>query len=551
MIKVKQIIKKLYILLISIFIGMNSIYAAENIITINKGTIVVGPGYSETIRYTLLPGLNSSNIIWKSANPNIATVDANGKVTGLTIGQTIITAHINGASSTCTIIVSNDYVPVKGISINRTNLNILLNSSESLNATIYPSNATNKDVVWTSSNPSIASVDSTGKVTARKIGSTIITASTSGYSATAIVNVVDSIPLKGITINKSNITIKEQASETLQINYNPSNATNKKITWKSSNNNIVKVDSNGKITGITAGSATITAISNDGGYVATCKVTVESLSKNVTGVSLNKKELSLVAGKEEKLIVTIAPSYAGNKNVKWETSDKSVATVKDGVVTANKKGTAEIKVISEDGQKEAICKVTVTSPPVESISFKNEKQTVYLDSKTTLKPVTTPTNSELENPIWKSSNEEVAVVEDGIVTALSIGETVITISNQDESISATTIIKVVNKPKETLKISIDGYNLNFSPDIKNYTLKIGSESELKIHTNLSEDKVTINGNQKLKNGSIITITINDSEKVTYVINIKKQENYTIYFIAIISVLLLLNLIRLLFKKKKK
>ena len=288
--------------------------------------------------------------------------------------------------------------------------------------------------------------------------------------------------------------------------------------------------------------------------LGSCETVTENIVEGIQNIEINKEaveidELDIIAGDSVELTSVINDNLSAK--LIWESSDESVATVKDGVVTANKKGTAEIKVICEDGQKEAICKVTVTSPPVESISFKNEKQTVYLDSKTTLKPVTTQTNSELENPIWKSSNEEVAVVEDCIVTALSIGETVITISNQDESISATTIIKVVNKPKETLKISIDGYNLNFSPDIKNYTLKIGSESELKIHTNLSEDKVTINGNQKLKNGSIITITINDSEKVTYVINIKKQENYTIYFIAIISVLLLLNLIRLLFKKKKK
>ena len=91
--------------------------------------------------------------------------------------------------------------------------------------------------------------------------------------------------------------------------------------------------------------------------------------------------------------------------------------------------------------------------------------------------------------------------------------------------------------------------MNFDPSIKNYKLKIGSENQLKI--NVNKEKYTVNGNQKLKDGSIITITVNEEEKVTYVINIKKKTNYTIYFIIVISLLLLLNLIRMLVKSKKK
>ena len=545
----KQKLKYIYILMISIFISITSVYAEVTGITLKKNEATLGIGYSETLKYDLPSGLNSSNIIWRSSNEKVATVNSNGKVTAIAYGSTIVTASINGYTSTCTITVSSNYIPVNGVSLNKSNLNMTIGSSENLISNISPSNASNKDVTWRSSNTSVATIDQNGKITAKKIGTTIITASTSGYSATCTINVVNTIDLKGITINKTSLTLKEKNSETLKITFNPSNATNKKITWKSSNTSIATIDNNGTVKALKPGSTTITAVSNDGGYVATTKVTVEALSKKVTGVGIDKKELNLVAGEESTLKVTVNPSYAENKNVKWQSSDEKVATVKDGIITAKRKGTAEIKVITEDGEKEAICKITVTSPPVKSISFKEKEKTIYVGNTEILSTINDPVNSELESPIWTSSNEKVVKVVNGKITALAVGESIITVSNQEKTITATINIKVVNKPVEKLNITIDGYNLNFDPNVKNYQLKIGSESELKI--NVNKEKYIINGNQKLKNGSIITITVNEKEKVTYVINIKKTANYTIYFIAIISLLLLLNLIRIFIKSKKK
>ena len=545
----KKILKYINILIICIFVNITSAYAEINGITLKKSESILGVGYTENLKYDIPSGLNSSNIIWRSSNQKVATVNSNGKVTGIATGTTIITASLNGYTSTCTIVVSSNYIPVNGISLNKSNLNLTINSSEKLTSNVSPSNASNKDVTWRSSNNSVATVDSNGKITAKKIGTTIITVSSSGYTSTCTVNVVDTIELKGITINKTTLRLKEKNSETLKITFNPSNATNKKITWKSSNSNIATVDNNGTVKAIKPGSATITAVSNDGGYVATSKVTVEALSKKVTGVSLDKKEIQLVAGEEGTLKATINPSYAENKNIKWESSDEKVATVKDGVISAKRKGTTEIKVITEDGEKEAICKVTVTSPPIKSISFKEKEKTIYVGNTETLLTVNEPTNSEIDNPIWTSSDEKVVKVENGKITGLKVGESTITVSNKDKTIQATINIKVIKKPVEKLNITIDGYNLNFDPNIKNYKLKIGSENQLKI--NVNKEKYTVNGNQKLKDGSIITITVNEEEKVTYVINIKKKTNYTIYFIIVISLLLLLNLIRMIVKSKKK
>lgn len=548
----KKNIKKMYVLIISLFITLIPTKIFASIISLDKNRLTVGTCDEcyERLHATIPSELNESNIIWRSSNESIATVDQNGKVTGITEGKTTIIATINGNRTECEVTVSSDYVKVTGVSLNKSTLEILLGSSETLIKTITPSNATNQDVIWTSSDSNIVSVNKNGKVTAKNIGTATIIASNHGYRSECKINVVKSIVLKSITINKSALTIKEQASEKLEIKYSPTNATNKKITWRSSNNTIATVDQNGKVTGIKPGSATITAVSDDGGIVATTKVTVEALSKKVTGVTLDKKEVSLIAGETTQINATISPNYAENKEVTWTSSNENIATVENGKITAISPGEAEIKVVTKDENKEAICKVVVKSPPVKKISFKEQNKTVYIKSKTKLLIITEPTNAILENQIWTSSNENVAKVENGTVTALSLGETTITVSNNDKTITASMTIKVIEKPKEELKITIEGYDLKFDPKVKNYTLKIGSDKELIINTNLSEDKVIINGNKNLKDGSLITITVSNEEKTTYVINIKKKENYTIIFIGIISVLLIINLIRLFIKSKK-
>lgn len=547
----KKNINKIYLLIITLFISLIPTKIFASIISLNKNRLTVGTCENcyERLQATIPSELNQSNIIWRSSNENIAKVEG-GKVIGLTEGEAIITATINGNSSTCIVTVSSNYVKVSGLSLDKQSLEILVGTNATLNKTITPSNATNKDVIWNSSDSSIVSVDQNGIITAKKQGTVTITASTHEYRSKCIVTVVKSIALKSISINKPTLTIKEQSTEKLDIIYSPSNATNKKVTWKSSNNNIATVDQNGKVTGIKPGSATITAVSNDGGFVATTKVTIEALSKKVTEVTLDKKEITLIAGENIQINATISPDYAENKEVTWTTSNENIAIVENGKVTAISPGETEIKVITQDEKKEAICKITVKAPPIQNISFNEPVKTVYIKSKTKLLTTIEPENAILENQIWTSSNENVATVENGIVTAVSLGETTITVTNKEKTIAASMILKVIEKPKEEVKITIEGYDLKFDPKVKNYTLEIGNDQELIINTNLSKDKVIINGNKNLKDGSLITITITNEEKTTYVISIKKKENHTILFIGIISILLLLNLIRLFIKKKK-
>lgn len=544
----KMNIKKIYILIFLTIITIipNKVTAIEII----KSQILLDIGYSETLDYNIDDGELDTDVKWKSSNEKVAIVNK-GKVTALTRGTAIITATINGKSSTSKVTVSDDYIAVESIKINQDKLTIAIGEKHKLTTSITPTKATNKNVAWKTSDANIVTVDKNGNITAKKVGSAIITAAAGKYSSTCKITVLDEIALKKITLNKTSITIKEKASETLNVIYSPTNATDKKVTWKSSNTSIVTVNQEGKITALKPGTATITAISNDNALVATSKITVQAISKKVESISFEKKEIEITAGEETTLKIIINPNYAENKNITWSSEDKKIATIENGILKAISPGTTEIKAISEDGNKEAICKVTVTAPDLKSISFKNESQTIYLNEEFTLKPILEPSNSLLETAIWKSEDENIVTVENGKLKGKSIGKTTITVSTNDDEITASIEVIVEEKPKEKLNIIIEGYNLNFNPEQKKYDLTIDSEKNLKIKTNVSDEKVTIKGNQNLKDGSVITITIDDGEINTYIITINKKQSYTIYFIAIISILLLLNLIRIIISNKKK
>lgn len=547
--------KKISILLIGVLllisINILHIYAEDSYIELSQNTITLGINNTTILKVNKYGSAKETTTIWQSLNPNIASVE-NGKITGKKIGTTIIKVISGSYTASCKITVTEDYIPVTGLSLSEHSGEILLNETKKIEPIVTPSNASNKFVLYDIEPEEIATIDKNGVITGKKIGTAILTirAVSSNNTARYTITVTDKIALKNISTNKT-LELKEQSTTKINVTFTPSNATNQKITWKSSDTKIATVDASGNIKALKPGTVDIQAISQDGGHVATCKLTVVAISKKLNGITIDKKDITL--NKEETATITVKfnPTYAENQKVTWKSSNTKVATVKDGVITAIKPGNAEITVKTEEGNYEEICKVTVLSPPIESISFENEKETIYLGSETTLKTIIKPTDSVIYEPIWSSSNNEVVSVENGIIKGISLGTATITVQDKEGKIKASTEVTVIEKPKEPLNIKVVGYNLNFNPTTKDYTLKIGSETSLTFEYNIDESKVLIKGNRDLKDGSIITITVTDEEKATYIINIRKKANYTIYFIGVISLLLFLNIIRMLIKNKKK
>jgi len=259
------------------------------------------------------------------------------------------------------------------------------NDTQQLTATVTVNPATaDQTVTWTSSNSNVASVSATGLVTAVAQGSATITATSnldntkSGTCAVTVNAPAAPVPVTAIALNKATTTIAIGSSETLSINYTPTDAnTGKAVNWTSSNQSVATVDNTGKVTGIAAGTATITAISTtDNTITASCTVTVQAIP--VTGVTMAPTTANVQVNGTTTLTATVQPTNATNKTVNWSTSDANIATVNNnGVVTGVAAGSATITATA-DGNKTAICTVTVTAgPPVPSTNLTLHEPGVY------------------------------------------------------------------------------------------------------------------------------------------------------------------------------
>ena len=247
------------------------------------------------------------------------------------------------------------------IKLDKTNITINVGKTEKINATILPTNTSNKIIRWSSSNTKIATVDGLGNVTGKSKGTAIITATSSnGKKATCSVTVKipDNKPVavSSVKLKQIDRTIAVNTSLQLNATVQPSNASNKTLTWSSSDSSIAKVDKNGVVKGIKPGKVTIT-VKTSNNKKATCIIRVNIPAKSI---SLNKTSLTINKGGTQKLTVSFNPTNTTSKTITWKSSNTNIATVNTkGEVTAKSKGTATITATSKYG-KTATCKVTVT-----------------------------------------------------------------------------------------------------------------------------------------------------------------------------------------------
>ena len=286
-------------------------------VSLNKSATTLTEGESETLTATITPSnaTGDKTVKWSSSNEAVAAVDSNGKVTAKKAGTAVITVtSSNGKTAGCTVTVKQKEIAITGISLNKSTTSLTEGESETLTATITPSNATgDKTVKWSSSNEAVAAVDSNGKVTAKKAGTAVITVTSSnGKTAGCTVTVKQKeIAITGISLNKSTTSLTEGESETLTATITPSNATgDKTVKWSSSNGAVAAVDSNGKVTAKKAGTAVITATSSNG-KTAGCTVTVKQ-KDTYTGLRDVNGTLTYFTNGQADKTYTGFVSYAGN-----------------------------------------------------------------------------------------------------------------------------------------------------------------------------------------------------------------------------------------------
>ena len=373
-------------------------------------------------------------VTWSTSDESIATVN-NGVVTAVKIGSATITAKAGEKSATCEVsVVAPPAVPVSSVTLNKTDASLKVGETVTLTATVNPDDATDKTVTWSTSDASVATV-SNGVVTAVKVGTATITAKAGDKSASCVIT-VEATPVTSVTLDKTDASLKVAETVTLTATVKPDDATDKTVTWSTSDASVATV-SNGVITAVKIGSATITAKAGD--KSATCAITV--VATPVTSVTLDKTDASLKVGETVTLTATVNPDNASDKTVTWSTSDASVATVSNGVVTAVKVGTATIT--AKAGDKEATCVITVTPIVVVSLTLDKESVTMKVSESITLKATVNPSNAPLT---WTSSDNETVTVFNGVITALKSGDVTITVSSGGKS--AKCAVKVSDSTNE-------------------------------------------------------------------------------------------------------
>ncbi|MEK3768609.1 Ig-like domain-containing protein [Paenibacillus sp. FSL R5-0887] len=433
-------------------------------VTLDKPTLSLTEGEAGDTLSAVIAPINATNktVNWSSSDETVATV-VNGVVTPVGVGTAIITVTTTDGSFTASSVVNVSapippVVDVTGVKLDQETLNLTAGEADGLlKATIEPANATDKDVIWSSSDETVATVVN-GIVTPVGEGTAVITVTTKdgSFTASSVVNVSAPIPpvvdVTGVKLDQETLNLTAgEADGLLKATIEPANATDKDVIWSSSDETVATVV-NGVVTPVGEGTAVITVTTKDGSFTASSVVNVSAPIPpvvDVTGVKLDQETLDLTAGEADGLLkATIEPANATDKDVIWSSSDETVATVVNGVVTPVGEGTAVITVTTKDGSFIATTTVNVAAPKPPDVIVtgvtldQTELNLTVGEGEGTLQATVAPANATNKGMIWSSSDETVAKVVYGVVTPIGEGTAIITVTTKDGSYTASTTVTV-------------------------------------------------------------------------------------------------------------
>ena len=409
-------------------------------ILLNKTSLALNEGETFQLTATVYPeDATDKTVTWTSSNTAVAAVGNNGLVVAISEGTATVTATAGSKSRTCQVSVSKNFVPVESVTLNETELTLDEDESFQFKATVKPDNATDKSVIWTSSDPAVVSVFQ-GWIYANAAGTATITAQAGNRTATCRVTVrKKTVPVSSVELNKTSLQLFEEDTFQFTATVGPDDASDKTVTWKSSNTDVATIDRDGLLTARSVGSATVTATA--GGVSAQCIVNVSRKIVHATSVVLDRTTLEIARGRVATLTATVLPENATDKTITWSSSNKGVATVdKNGNVTAITAGSATIT--AAVGSLTASCAVTVIVP-VSSITLNVTNKVLKENETLKLTATVKPTDASHPSVTWTTDRPDVATVDDnGVVTAVSEGIAVITATADD--VKATCTITVSN-----------------------------------------------------------------------------------------------------------
>ena len=430
-------------------------------------------------------------------------------------------------------------VPITEVQLGREALDMYEGDTFKLTATVLPVNTTDsKDISWSSNNEAVATVSEDGTVTAKSVGTAVITAtSTNGKTASCTVTVEKKlIPITEVSLSESAVGIIEGNTHKLTATVLPENTTDSKsVSWSSSNEAVATVSEDGTITAKSVGTAVITATSENG-KTASCAITVEKKLIPITEVLIDKSSATLTEGDSTTLTATVLPeNTTDRKDISWSSSNNDIATVDTtGHVEAKKAGTVIITATSSNG-KTAECTVTVEKKliPITEVSLSESAVGIIEGNTHKLTATVLPENTtDSKSVSWSSNNEGVATVsKDGTITAKSAGTAVITATSTNGKTAGCTVtvskkeIPIVDVALNRTSATItEGDILNLTatvlPENTTESKNIGwSSSNNDIATVDSTGKVTA----KQAGTVVITATSSNGKTASCTITVEKKE----------------------------
>ena len=413
---------------------------------------------------------DSESFSWNSTDKDVAIITEDGQIEALKEGDTTITVKVDNATYIIKVHVEGTNYVVEKIDLNKEELELKVDEKFELVANISPKEAKDSELVWSSSNEKVATVDDNGRVTAKAVGSSTITVkSGNGNTAICIVKVLaledEDDDFDEIVFDVSSVVLKDNIKYTLDYSIKPSTA-KVKLIWESSDPSVATVE-DGVIKTLAPGTTAITA--KKANKEATLYVTVVKGSsstpdiiddgKEVKAVSinLNQTELNMKNGNSFTLVAEISPSNTTNKTITYTSADTNVATVDSkGKVVAVADGETTITATTSNGVTAQV-KVVVSSvgqeKEIESISLGIKNISLSPGNSIQLVETYSPSDATVVNLTWTSSNPGVASVTNGLVTAISSGTAVITVSN-GKGVSATCNVTVSSSVVTLTNITI-------------------------------------------------------------------------------------------------
>lgn len=448
--------------------ALNGLQASVTVKSVTPTTSLSFKEYSTTLKkgntYQIeveqSPTDADDTIVWSSSDTNVLQVDTKGLVTAISCGTATVFASGIKVQSSCFFTVL-DFIPITSLSFKESSVTLKEGDTYQIEKEYSPSNA-DEPLSWSSSDPNVLKVDDQGLVTAISCGTAFIFAKGMNVQSNCYFIVNELIP-RTITLNENELTLYPgDKDSSLTATIAPENATNKAVTWTSSNTDVATIDSNGSITALSVGITTIDArLSN--GRVAECKVNVliRPLSLTLQENSVTVFAHSPVGPNWHLLIADIDPFTAAGQII-WSSSDNSIATVKQdesvnnwAKVYAENVGTATITAKTGNGLS-ATCKVTVI-PSADKVELNKNNLSLFIGEESQLTASVSPNDKRYLPIQWFSDHENVATVKDGLVKAISQGRTSIEAMSIDGTQGYSSV--TVSLPITEIKLSDTNLNM--------------------------------------------------------------------------------------------